>query len=211
MAPKNEEFIIPNNPNTMDNIEVIANIANPERIDVAIETIERQAVLKEILVISSEIHSARNADIDRRLHEFHSDKVKRVINSLISGSVSMGGQNIDEMRDRITRSVMDQEVAIGAMILKESGIDGEHTVFVSHDRVDEIFWHFSIDRPDTSPTTVRYVIREAEAYKSIDGSPFLNVADQELSNLHSSVKMIHHIASRGLYKDSMRSDFDLAA
>lgn len=210
MAPKNEEFIIPNNPNTMDNIEVVANITNPERIDVANETIERQAVLNEILVISSEIHSARNADIDRRLHEFHSDKVKRVINSLISGNVSLGGQNNDEMRDRITRSVMDQEVAIGAMILKESDIEGEHTVFVSHDRVDEIFWHFSLG-PDIGPTTVRYVIREAEAYKSIDGSPFLNVADQELSNLHSSVKMIHHIASRGLYKDSMRSDFDLAA
>jgi len=211
MAPKNEEFIIPNYPNTMGNIEIASSYTNPDQIELAVEALDRQRILKEIFVISSDIHNARSSDIDKRLHDFHSDKVKRVINSLISGDINFSGRNIDEMRDRITRSVMDQEVAIGSMIFEGSDIEGDHTVFVSHDRVDEIFWHFSLDQPEADPTTVRYVIREGQAYKSIDGSPFMDVDDQELSNLHSSVKMIHYIASRGLYKDSIRSDFGLAA
>ncbi len=211
MAPKNEEFIIPTNPDTLGDISVAINPVSPERAELAIEAFERQTIIREILTASSEIHGARSSDIDKRLHDFHSDKVKRVINSLISGNINFGGQDIDEMRDRITRSVMDQEVAIGSMIYKESDIDGDHTIFVSHDRHDEIFWHFSVDRLDANPVTVRYVVREQEAYKSIEGSPFLTVDNQELANLHSSVKMIHYIASRGLYKDSLRSDFDLAA
>ena len=214
MAPKYEEFVTPNNPKIMDSIEVFTDFTNPERIEHVAEMSERQRMFEEIHVLSSEIYNARNSLIEKRLEEYRSDKLKRLAHAIMSGNLSFGGQGIVAFKDNTTRNLMDQETTISSMIYKKSdlkGLEGRHTAFVSHDRADEIFWYVEPYSPDADPITARYIMRDGEIYRSIENSPFLSIDDQELSNLHSSMKMIHYIASCGLYKDSLRSDFGLAA
>ncbi len=222
MFPKNiEEFIPPVGPHMMDTVDgkQFSEVSNPDtfkyiskREELDLEMLERRRLLKEILALSSEIHSARTFDIDRRLDESMRNRIRHVITSFLSGNFNLiMSFDSEKLKDNITRNVMDQEVTVGSMIFKDSDAEGSHTVFVSHDRVDEVFWHFEFEQIDAKSVTTRYVIGEYDIRKTTDAQQPQIVGKQELLNLRNSVAMIHNILSRGLYEDSLRSEFDLAA
>ena len=163
------------------------------------EEITERQVRQEIIARGDAIFTLRQAEIERLLAEPRSSFAKRVMSVLVSGQLDKRTSSDEaRLRDEKLRLLANRESEIGASLLSKQPQVGRQVFFLSphSTHANEWFYHAeSIDQ--TQSRTIRYVVAEDGTFKSIDGSQYDVVVNDELSSfVQLTARYYKHVATR---------------
>lgn len=183
------------------------------RADLLVKQAEQRIERQKLIALGNDIHTLRQAEIEKRLDTSKAGIMKRVLDMIMTGQFS---SSVDKARltDETFRALMNEESAVGASVIPMSPTVRRQEFFLSDDPryPNEWFYHAqSLIRPSES-ITLRYVVSEPDGiYKSIDGGQYVLLESKELSDFLDLTRVYADQLMNGPYKNVSRSDFSLAA